>query len=50
MVDYFYGENMTGDRFLHMLRYLHFAENYLYYMEGNMGSICAQTEINIIKK
>jgi menaquinone-dependent protoporphyrinogen IX oxidase len=27
-----------------------FADNYLYYMEGTMGSICPQAEININKK
>jgi hypothetical protein len=27
-----------------------FVDNYLYYMEGNMGSICLQAEININKK
>jgi len=30
---------MTRDRFLHILRFLHFADSYLYYMEGTMGSI-----------
>ena len=50
MVDYFYGENMARDRFFHILRFLHFADNYLYYMEGTMGSIWPQAEININKK
>jgi len=47
MVDCLYGENMTRDRILHIVRFLHFADNYLYYMEGTMGSICTQAEINI---
>jgi len=50
MVDYIFGQVMTRDRFLHILRFLHFADNYLYYMEGTMGSICPQAEININKK
>ena len=50
MVDYFYGENMTCDRFLYILRFLHFADNYIYCMGGTMGSICPQAEININKK
>jgi len=50
MVNYFYGENMTRDRFLDILRFLHFADNYLYYMDGTMGSICPQAEIKINKK
>jgi len=50
MADYFYGENMTRDRFLQILRFLHFADNYLYYMEGTMGSIWPQAEINVNKK
>jgi len=41
---------MTRDRFLHVLRFLHFADNYLYYVEGTMGSICPQAEININEK
>jgi len=50
MVDYFYGENMTRGRFLHILRFLHFVDNNLFYMEGTMGSIWLQAEININKK
>jgi len=50
MVDYFYGENMTRGRFLHIRRFLHFADIYRYYMEGTMGSICPQAEVNINKK
>jgi len=46
MLDYFYGENMTRDKILHILRFLHFVDNYQYYMEGTMGSICPQAEIN----
>jgi hypothetical protein len=29
---------------------LFFADSYLYYMEGTMGSICPQAEININKE
>jgi hypothetical protein len=35
---------------IHVLRYVHFADNYLYCMEGTMGSVCPQAEININKK
>jgi len=50
MVDYFHGQDMTRDRFLHKLRFVHFADIYLYYMEGTVGSIWPQVEININKK
>ena len=50
MVDYFYVENMTRDGILHNLRFLHFADNYQYYIEGTMGSICPQAEISINEK
>jgi len=41
---------MTRDRFLHILRFLNFADNYLYYMDGTMGSIWPQAKMNINKK
>ena len=50
MLDYFYGENLTRDRILNILRFLNFADNYLYYMEGTMGSICPQAETNVNEK
>ena len=50
MLDYFNGENMARDRFFHILRFLHAADNYLYNMEGTVGSIWPQAEININKK
>ena len=43
-------QNMTRDRLLHLLRFVHFADNYLYYMEGTMGSVWPQAEIKINKK
>jgi len=49
MLDYIYGENLTRDIFLNILRFLHIADNYLYFMECPMVSICPQAEKNINK-